>query len=80
MRLISTNDFQDEGVPWYSDDKWDFVRGQLSSVDRHYGWAHNIGMFSHANFTPLNSLVKCSDVGQAGKRKIKPLGQSGPGR
>ena len=33
---------QDEGVPWYSDEKWDFVRGQLSSVDRHYGWAHDL--------------------------------------
>lgn len=31
----------------FSDDKWSFVKGQLSSVDRHYGWAHvmihNIG-------------------------------------
>ena len=33
---------QDENVPWYSDDKWDFVRGQLSSVDRDYGWAHGL--------------------------------------
>jgi len=33
---------QDEGVPWYSDNKWDFVRGQLSSVDLHYGWAHDL--------------------------------------
>ena len=33
---------QDEHVPWYADDKWDFVRGQLSSVDRHYGWAHDL--------------------------------------
>lgn len=30
----------EEDVPWYSDAKWDFVRGQLSSVDRDYGWAH----------------------------------------
>ena len=34
--------FQDENVPWYVDEKWDFVRGNLSSVDRHYGWAHNL--------------------------------------
>lgn len=33
---------QEVNVPWYSDDKWDFVRGNLSSVDRHYGWAHNL--------------------------------------
>lgn len=33
---------QDENVPWYVDEKWDFVRGNLSSVDRHYGWAHDL--------------------------------------
>eukprot|EP00096_Caligus_rogercresseyi_P014977 TRINITY_DN7429_c0_g1_i1.p1 TRINITY_DN7429_c0_g1~~TRINITY_DN7429_c0_g1_i1.p1 ORF type:complete len:382 (+),score=65.69 TRINITY_DN7429_c0_g1_i1:86-1147(+) len=33
---------QDVGVPWYSDDKWDFVKGNLSSVDRDYGWAHSL--------------------------------------
>nr|QWC69499.1 methyl-end desaturase 1 [Tigriopus californicus] len=32
----------DENVPWYGDEKWDFVRGQLSSVDRNYGWAHDV--------------------------------------
>ena len=29
-------------IPWYSDRKWDYVRGQVSSVDRHYGWAHEL--------------------------------------
>ena len=29
-------------VPWYSNEKWDFVRGQLSTVDRHYGIVHNV--------------------------------------
>ena len=29
-------------IPWYSDRKWDFVRGQLSSVDRHYGIVHHV--------------------------------------
>nr|UZZ64683.1 methyl-end desaturase [Platychelipus littoralis] len=33
---------QDELVPWYADPKWNFVKGQLSSVDRHYGWAHTL--------------------------------------
>ncbi len=33
---------QDENVPWYADEKWDYVRGNLSSVDRHYGWAHGL--------------------------------------
>ena len=33
---------QDENVPWYANEKWDFVKGNLSSVDRNYGWAHNL--------------------------------------
>lgn len=33
---------QDEMVPWYSDKRWSYVAGQLSSVDRHYGWAHHL--------------------------------------
>ena len=33
---------QGEDVPWYCDEKWDYVRGQLSSVDRDYGWAHSL--------------------------------------
>lgn len=32
----------DDNTPWYADHKWDFVRGQLSSVDRHYGWCHDL--------------------------------------
>ncbi|CAG5116500.1 unnamed protein product [Candidula unifasciata] len=36
-----------EGVPWYGDSVWNNVRGQLSTVDRSYGWCHylihNIG-------------------------------------
>lgn len=29
-------------IPWYADDRWDFVKGQLSTVDRHYGIVHEI--------------------------------------
>lgn len=32
----------DAGTPWYSNAEWTYVRGQLSSVDRHYGWAHGL--------------------------------------
>nr|ATV93529.1 omega-3 desaturase-like B [Patella vulgata] len=32
----------EEDIPWYSDEKWDNVRGQLSSVDRHYGIVHDV--------------------------------------
>ena len=34
----------EEGVAWYADHKWSYVKGQLSTVDRHYGWAHE---FTH---------------------------------
>ena len=29
-------------IPWYGEQKWDFVRGQLSTIDRHYGIVHGI--------------------------------------
>ncbi|KAL8618947.1 hypothetical protein ACOMHN_020366 [Nucella lapillus] len=32
----------EEQVPWYDNSTWDFVRGQLSSIDRHYGWCHDL--------------------------------------
>ena len=39
-----------------SDDNWDFVKGQLSSIDRHYGlvheWIHSIGTHQIHHFFP----------------------------
>ena len=32
----------DTGVPWYADGQWSNVLGQLSTVDRDYGWAHHL--------------------------------------
>ena len=29
-------------VPWYADSEWNNVKGQLSTVDRHYGHVHSI--------------------------------------
>jgi len=29
-------------LPWFADSEWDYVRGQLSTVDRHYGIVHNV--------------------------------------
>ncbi len=29
-------------IPWYADHKWDFVRGQLSTIDRNYGIVHYV--------------------------------------
>ncbi|KAH3806635.1 uncharacterized protein LOC127834109 [Dreissena polymorpha] len=32
----------EEDTPWYSDEHWTYVKGQLSSIDRKYGWAHDV--------------------------------------
>ncbi len=29
-------------VPWYADSEWNNVKGQLSTVDRHYGHVHSV--------------------------------------
>lgn len=29
-------------IPWYADDRWDFVKGQLSTIDRNYGIVHHV--------------------------------------
>lgn len=48
----------DVNVPWYGNNLWTNVKGQLSSVDRNYGWAHglthNIGTHQiHHLFTKI---------------------------
>ena len=40
--LITFLHHSEVNIPWYSDNHWDFVRGQLSTVDRHYGIVHYI--------------------------------------
>merc|ERR1712241_910707 len=42
MVIITFLHHNDEKTPWYADEKWDFVRGNLSFIDRHYGWAHDL--------------------------------------
>ena len=29
-------------VPWYADSEWNNVKGQLSTIDRHYGHVHSV--------------------------------------
>ena len=29
-------------IPWFSNKTWGNVRGQISTLDRHYGWAHGL--------------------------------------
>uniref|UniRef100_A0A0K2TAT0 Omega3 fatty acid desaturase, chloroplasticlike [Aplysia californica] n=1 Tax=Lepeophtheirus salmonis TaxID=72036 RepID=A0A0K2TAT0_LEPSM len=40
--LITFLHHHDDGVPWFSNEEWSYVKGQLCSIDRHYGWAHDI--------------------------------------
>lgn len=32
----------DDEIAWASGDRWNYMHGQLSTVDRHYGWLHGI--------------------------------------
>lgn len=49
MLVITTfNHHADIDVPWFHADNWNFVKGNLCSIDRSYGWlvdilSHNIG-------------------------------------
>jgi omega-3 fatty acid desaturase (delta-15 desaturase) len=40
MVVITFLHHSEINIPWYSNDKWDFVRGQLSTIDRNYGIVH----------------------------------------
>ena len=31
-----------ERLPWYRGEKWSYLRGGLTTVDRDYGWINNI--------------------------------------
>merc|ERR1711907_42548 len=48
----------DEDAPWYADSEWDYVKGNLSSVDRSYGWGvdnliHNIDTHQIHHLFPI---------------------------
>ncbi|KAG7398422.1 linoleoyl-CoA desaturase [Phytophthora boehmeriae] len=48
----------DEDTPWYGDSEWTYVKGNLSSVDRSYGWlinnlSHNIGTHQIHHLFPI---------------------------
>ena len=40
--LVTFLHHSDTGVPWYANEVWDNVKGQLSTIDRNYGWAHDL--------------------------------------
>ncbi|CAF1025502.1 unnamed protein product [Adineta steineri] len=42
MVIITLLHHTEIDVPWYTDSEWNNVKGQLSTVDRHYGHAHSI--------------------------------------
>jgi len=42
MVVITFLHHNEVNIPWYADSEWDFVRGQLSTIDRHYGYVHDV--------------------------------------
>nr|QBC98314.1 Omega-x desaturase 1 [Hediste diversicolor] len=42
MVIITFLHHTEVNTPWYSDSQWDFVKGQLSTIDRDYGPVHYI--------------------------------------
>jgi omega-3 fatty acid desaturase (delta-15 desaturase) len=42
MVIITMLHHTEIDVPWYADSEWNNVKGQLSTVDRHYGHAHSV--------------------------------------
>ncbi|OQS05929.1 omega-3 fatty acid desaturase, endoplasmic reticulum [Thraustotheca clavata] len=57
----------DEATPWYGDAEWNYVKGNLSSVDRSYGWfvdnlSHNIGTHQVHHLFPIIPHYKLHDA------------------
>ncbi|ETW02227.1 hypothetical protein H310_05787 [Aphanomyces invadans] len=57
----------DENTPWYGDSSWTYVKGNLSSVDRSYGWlvdelSHNIGTHQVHHLFPIIPHYKLNDA------------------
>jgi omega-3 fatty acid desaturase (delta-15 desaturase) len=42
MVIITMLHHTEIDVPWYADSEWNNVKGQLSTVDRHYGHVHSV--------------------------------------
>jgi len=42
MVMITFLHHTEVDVPWFSNEEWDYVQGQLSTVDRHYGHVHSV--------------------------------------
>ncbi len=56
--IITFLHHNEPGVPWFPNSEWNYVKGQLSTVDRHYGFVHalihNIGTHQlHHLFTTI---------------------------
>nr|BCM26601.1 omega-3 fatty acid desaturase [Plectospira myriandra] len=57
----------DEDTPWYGDSEWTYVKGNLSSVDRSYGWlvdelSHNIGTHQIHHLFPIIPHYKLNEA------------------
>ena len=46
----------------YADEKWDFVRGQLSTVDRNYGYVHYLihSIGTHQMHHMFTKVITCN--------------------
>ncbi|UJR23323.1 hypothetical protein I4U23_026337 [Adineta vaga] len=42
MVIITMLHHTEIDIPWYADSEWNNVKGQLSTVDRHYGHVHSV--------------------------------------
>jgi len=42
MVIITMLHHTEIDIPWYADSEWSNVKGQLSTVDRHYGHVHSV--------------------------------------
>lgn len=63
----------DENAPWYGDDTWDYVKGNLSSVDRSYGKVvdnliHDIGTHQVHHLFPIIPHYKLVQAATAFKK------------
>jgi len=68
----------DEATPWYGDEKWSYVKGNLSSVDRSYGWlinnlSHNIGTHQIHHLFPIIPHYKLVDATKAFNKQYPEL-------
>jgi omega-3 fatty acid desaturase (delta-15 desaturase) len=68
---------QDDGVEWYGEEYWNYVVGNLSSIDRHYGifhgLVHNIGTHQLHHLFPAIPHYNLEEATAAFRTKFPEL-------